>query len=128
MEDDSQSLEDDSQSLDVKVQHIYRRLDRRIIPCLWVLYFLGSSARSNIGLSATMNTAEGNSLLQTVPLTKHQFSLGVTLFYVAYIVIEIPSNLMSKYRIQCVCLFADNITAGYCLSVIYYLIYKLILL
>ena len=81
---------------DIDLKHVYRKLDRRIIPCLWILYFLGSSARSNVGLAVTMNTAQDHSLSQTLGLTSKQISLGVALFYVGYVVVEIPSNLVSK--------------------------------
>jgi len=79
--------------------HTYSRLDWRIIPALWVLYFLCAAIRSNVGLSLTMNTATGNSLTQKLALTNKQTSTGVALFYVCYVVFDAPANLvMTKVR------------------------------
>ncbi|KAF3940997.1 hypothetical protein ABW19_dt0209819 [Dactylella cylindrospora] len=82
---------------DAEVEKIYTRLDRRIIPALWILYFLCSAIRSNVGLSLTMNSATGDSLGQKLHLTGKQISTGLALFYVCYVVFDLPSNLvMSK--------------------------------
>jgi hypothetical protein len=78
------------------LKRLYRRLDNRIIPCLWTLYFLASASRSNVGLALTMNTATGDGLSQHLGLSEHQISTGVALFYVAYVIFEVPSNLVSK--------------------------------
>jgi hypothetical protein len=97
---DSNTLESPSAS-DASFNHIlglkrlYRLLDRRIIPCLWVLYFLASSSRSTVGLALTMNRSTGDSLEQRLRLSGHEISTGVALFYVAYVIFEVPSNLVS---------------------------------
>ena len=77
------------------LKRLYRKLDRRIIPCLWVLYFLASSSRSTVGLALTMNLSTGDGLSQKLGLSEHQISTGVALFYVAYVIFEVPSNLVS---------------------------------
>ena len=79
----------------LRLKRVYRRLDRRIIPCLWTLYFLASASRSTVGLALTMNTATGDGLGQRLRLTQQQISTGVALFYVAYVIFEVPSNLIS---------------------------------
>ncbi|KAK6359043.1 hypothetical protein TWF696_000214 [Orbilia brochopaga] len=82
---------------DAEVERIYVQLDRRIIPALWTLYFLCAAIRSNVGLALTMNTDTGDSLSQKLHLSGHQISTGVALFYVCYVVFDLPSNLiMSK--------------------------------
>ncbi|KAK3049658.1 hypothetical protein LTR09_009080 [Extremus antarcticus] len=81
----------------VQMRKIYHRLDRRIIPAFWVLYFLCSAVRSTVGLAQTMNTSNGHDLTTYLNLTSHQVSTGLALFYASYVVLEIPSNLaMSK--------------------------------
>ena len=80
----------------VGLKRLYRRMDNRIIPCLWTLYFLASSSRSTVGLALTMNTATGDGLAQRLGLSDHQISTGVALFYVAYVIFEVPSNLVSN--------------------------------
>jgi MFS family permease len=82
------------------LKHLYRRLDRRIIPCLWWLYFLASASRSNVGLALTMNRSTGDGLSQRLGLDGHQISTGVALFYVGYVIFEVPSNLVSMALIS----------------------------
>jgi MFS family permease len=71
-----------------------RKIDHRIIPAFWLLYFLCSAIRSNIGLAQTMNESAGHSLSQELNLSPKQVSTGLALFYVAYVVFDFPSNLI----------------------------------
>ncbi len=81
----------------LRMRKIYRKLDLRIIPAFWVLYFLCSAVRANIGLAQTMNISAGHDLETYLRLTPHQVSTGLALFYASYVVFEVPSNLaMSK--------------------------------
>ncbi|KAL3476194.1 major facilitator superfamily domain-containing protein [Aspergillus californicus] len=77
-----------------QVERIYRKIDRRIIPAFWVLYFLCSAIRSNVGLAQTMNSESGHDLGSVLNLTPHQISTGLALFYVCYVVFDLPSNLI----------------------------------
>ncbi|KAJ5769960.1 uncharacterized protein N7511_002011 [Penicillium nucicola] len=70
------------------------KLDRRIISAFWVLYFLCSAIRSNVGLAQTMNEDTGHNLADVLHLTPHQISTGLALFYVCYVVFDLPSNLI----------------------------------
>ncbi|KAK6530338.1 hypothetical protein TWF694_003694 [Orbilia ellipsospora] len=82
---------------EAEIAKVYQKLDRRIIPALWILYFLCAAIRSNVGISLTMNSATGDSLGQKLNLTGHQISTGLALFYVCYVIFDFPSNLiMSK--------------------------------
>jgi hypothetical protein len=81
----------------LELTKLYRKLDLRIIPCLWVLYFLASSSRSTVGLALTMNTNTNDGLSQVLGLSEHEISTGVALFYVAYVIFEVPSNLVSAF-------------------------------
>ncbi|KAG2418181.1 hypothetical protein HFD88_001282 [Aspergillus terreus] len=76
------------------IERIYRKLDYRIIPAFWVLYFLCSAIRSNVGLAQTMNADVGHDLGSVLHLTPHQISTGLALFYVCYVVFDLPSNLI----------------------------------
>lgn len=88
---------EDSHTSTQRMKKVYRKLDRRIIPPFWLLYFLCSAVRSNVGLAQTMNIAEGHNLGAQLNLSPHQVSTGLALFYVSYVVFEVPSNLaMSK--------------------------------
>ncbi|KAF4451569.1 hypothetical protein F53441_5425 [Fusarium austroafricanum] len=79
------------------VERIYRKIDRRIIPAFWVLYFLCSAIRSNIGIAQTMNKDKGHDLMTVLGMTPKDVSTALALFYVAYVIFDCPSNLiMSK--------------------------------
>lgn len=63
-------------------------------PAFWILYFLCSAIRSNIGLAQTMNTAQGHDLMSVLNLTARDTSTALALFYVSYVIFDCPSNLV----------------------------------
>ncbi|EHA56657.1 hypothetical protein MCOR27_004401 [Pyricularia oryzae] len=80
-----------------RVERVYRKLDLRIISAFWILYFLCSAIRSNIGIAQTMNKSAGHDLMTVLNLTPRDTSTALSLFYVAYVIFDCPSNLvMSK--------------------------------
>lgn len=58
------------------------------------MYFLCSAIRSNIGLAQTMNTASGHNLMQVLHLNSKDVSTALALFYVSYVIFDMPSNLI----------------------------------
>ncbi|KAJ6096957.1 hypothetical protein N7486_007703 [Penicillium sp. IBT 16267x] len=76
------------------VERIYNKLDWRIIPALWVLYFMASAIRSNVGLAQTMNEGSGHDIGHVLHMTSHQISTALALFYIGYVVFDLPSNLV----------------------------------
>lgn len=82
--------EDNRKELD----RIYRKLDYRIIPALWCMYFLTSFGSNCYGLTLTMNTESGHSLRQQLHLTAHDTSTASALYYVGYIIFDVPMNLI----------------------------------
>ncbi|ODQ79230.1 hypothetical protein BABINDRAFT_162266 [Babjeviella inositovora NRRL Y-12698] len=76
-----------------ELDRIYRSLDYRIIPALWVLYFLTSFGSSAYGNTLTMNTASGHSLMQSLNLGSHDTATASALYYVGYIIFDVPMNL-----------------------------------
>ncbi|KAI5811748.1 major facilitator superfamily domain-containing protein [Peziza echinospora] len=96
---DSSSLPDELEGgedaeLERKIERVYRKLDWRIVPALWVMYFLCAAIRSNVGLALTMNTSTGDSLSQKLKLQPEQISTGLALFYVCYVLFDVPANLI----------------------------------
>lgn len=87
------AMEEDADYLR-KVEHVYRRLDLRIIPALWMLYFLCSAIRSNVGLAQTMNVSNQHDLGHVLNLKPKEISTGLALFYVCYVIFDFPSNLI----------------------------------
>ncbi|KAF2718744.1 MFS transporter [Polychaeton citri CBS 116435] len=82
-----------------RLRAVYCKLDLRIIPAFWVLYFLCSAVRASVGLAQTMNISAGHDLSTKLHLSPHQISTGLALFYASYVVLEVPSNLiMSKLQ------------------------------
>ncbi|KAL9121036.1 MAG: hypothetical protein Q9187_002410 [Circinaria calcarea] len=77
-----------------RIERVYQKLDYRILPAFWVLYFICSAIRSNVGLSQTMNQKQGHDLAQVLHLSPKQISTGLALFYVCYVLFDLPSNLV----------------------------------
>lgn len=77
-----------------QLNKIYRKLDFRIIPALWCLYFLTSFGSNCYGLTLTMNTEQGHSLIQSLNLTSKHTSTASALYYVGYIIFDVPMNLI----------------------------------
>ncbi|VBB75350.1 Putative vitamin H transporter [Podospora comata] len=77
-----------------RVEQVYRKLDLRIIPAFWVLYFLNSAIRSNIGIAQTMNASVKHDLVSVLGLTPKDVSTALALFYVSYVLFDLPSNLI----------------------------------
>lgn len=84
-----------SETLDIhQLNKVYRKLDLRIIPALWCLYFLTSFGSNCYGLTLTMNRSEGHSLAQQLHLTSKDISTALALYYVGYIIFDVPMNLI----------------------------------
>lgn len=77
-----------------KLDRIYFRLDARIIPALWCLYFLSSFGSSAYGNTLTMNFEKKHSLVASLKLSPHQLSTASALYYVGYIIFDLPMNLL----------------------------------
>ncbi|KAG1452377.1 hypothetical protein G6F56_007836 [Rhizopus delemar] len=76
---------------------LLKKLDWRIIPWIFILYFLSVEDRSNVGYAMTMNSSEKHTLADTSGLTANQNNIGLGLFYVGYIIFEVPSNLLMAH-------------------------------
>ncbi|THH13188.1 hypothetical protein EW146_g7001 [Bondarzewia mesenterica] len=75
-------------------EHIQRRatmkVDVMIIPLVGIIYLLSFLDRSNIG------NARIAGLQRNLKMTDHQYSVSLTVFYVPYVLMEIPMNLLLK--------------------------------
>src|ERR1700747_395895 len=62
------------------------RVSRRLVPFLIVCYFVAYLDRVNVGFAAlTMN--------QDLGLSQTAFGFGAGIFFIAYFIFEVPSNL-----------------------------------
>lgn len=90
---ENQLDEDDARYQEVELS-LQRKFDWRITPCFMVMYFLTNIDRANVGSAIIMNKALGHDLQSVTHMTGSQISLGVALFYVGFVIFELPSNLM----------------------------------
>ena len=68
---------------------VVRKIDLRLLPFLWILYLVNFLDRANLGNVHT-------SMIRDLGLTEMEYTLGVGIFFVGYVIFEIPSNLMLK--------------------------------
>lgn len=69
-------------------KRLLRKLDLRIIPCIWTLYMLSYLDRANIG------NAKTGGMAKDFGLTSNQYSIVLLVFFVSYVIFEIPSNMI----------------------------------
>lgn len=82
----------DNQAIDPFLnQRITRRFDLHIIPWLFGIWLLAFIDRSNIG------NARIDGLAEDLTLDGTKFNIALTVFYVPYILIDVPSNWVVKY-------------------------------
>ncbi|KXN84146.1 hypothetical protein AN958_00388 [Leucoagaricus sp. SymC.cos] len=70
--------------------HIWRKIDARILPVASILYLLSWLDRTNVG------NARVAGLQDDLKLTPMQYSTALTVTFVPYVLVEIPSNLFLK--------------------------------
>ncbi|KAF2434908.1 MFS general substrate transporter [Tothia fuscella] len=68
-----------------------RKFDKHVVPWLFGLWLLAFIDRSNIG------NARIDGLAEDLKLDANKFNIALAVFYVPYICIDIPSNLVLKY-------------------------------
>ncbi|KAK3690315.1 hypothetical protein B0T22DRAFT_515544 [Podospora appendiculata] len=75
---------------------LLRKQDNRIVPLSAAIYFLCHLDRSNIGNAKILNSDSGHGLLTETGMTSHQFTISLMIFFVAYGLFEVPSNIPPK--------------------------------
>ncbi|KAJ1976943.1 hypothetical protein H4R34_003789, partial [Dimargaris verticillata] len=74
----------------VSHQQYMRRIDWRLIPLLALINLCCFLDRSNIGNARLLNLEED------LGLTQAQYSMCISIFFIGYILCEIPSNMALK--------------------------------
>ncbi|KAI8801779.1 major facilitator superfamily domain-containing protein [Cladochytrium replicatum] len=79
-------------------QLIVRKMDKNIIPWVTVMYLLSFLDRVNIGNAKVVNSnaAGVGSMEADLGLTGDQYNWALSIFFVGYVIFEVPSNLMLK--------------------------------
>lgn len=88
--DDEEELADIDPALD---RRLTRKFDLHIVPWLFGLWLLAFIDRSNIGNANIVG------LPTDLRLVGNDFNVALTVFYVPYILIDVPSNWFVKVRL-----------------------------
>lgn len=72
-------------------QRITRKFDTHIIPWLFAIWLLAFIDRSNIG------NARIDGLADDLKLDGDKFNIALTVFYIPYVLVDVPSNWLVKY-------------------------------
>lgn len=69
------------------------QVDYRLFPCVWLMYFMNYLDRTNIG------NAKVAGLMDDLNMTDNQYSIALLIFFVGYLLGEVPSNMiLSRLR------------------------------
>ncbi|KAH8785527.1 major facilitator superfamily domain-containing protein [Diaporthe sp. PMI_573] len=82
----SQALSWDSEA----EKKLRRKCDRHVLPCITLLFFLSFLDRTNIG------NARIQGMVEDLNMTGHDYNIALFIFFVPYILFEIPSNIIIK--------------------------------
>lgn len=72
-------------------KHLNRKFDLHILPWLFGMWLLAFIDRTNIG------NAKIDGLVMDLGLKGLEFNTALAIFYVPYIIVDVPSNLVLKY-------------------------------
>ncbi|KAJ7736741.1 major facilitator superfamily domain-containing protein [Mycena maculata] len=67
---------------------LVRKIDMRIVPTIWLLYVVSYLDRANIG------NAETGGMQKDLGYGSNQYSVILLMFFVSYVIFEIPSNMI----------------------------------
>ena len=82
------ALPDDTPGVDERA--LLRKLDRKLLPALTLLYLLSFLDRSNVG------NARVEGMTDDLKMTGDQYLSGLTLYFVGYVLFEVPCNIVLK--------------------------------
>ncbi|OGM46829.1 vitamin H transporter [Aspergillus bombycis] len=66
---------------------LVRKIDLTLLPTIWIMYLLSYLDRTNIG------NAKISGMEVDLSLTSNQYSIALVVFFIGYVVFEVPSNL-----------------------------------
>ncbi|KAI0127258.1 major facilitator superfamily domain-containing protein [Xylariales sp. AK1849] len=89
--DDSPAISD-TEAVGQKINErtLLRKLDRHLLPAVGILYLLSFLDRSNVG------NARIEGMLKDLNMTGEQYLNGLTLYFVGYVLFEVPCNIILK--------------------------------
>ncbi|GKZ55225.1 hypothetical protein AnigIFM49718_011587 [Aspergillus niger] len=66
---------------------LVRKVDLTLLPTIWIMYLLSYMDRTNIG------NAKISGMQADLDLTSGQYSIALVVFFIGYVVFEVPSNM-----------------------------------
>lgn len=79
-------------------KRIVRKQDLRIMPWVCITYLLNYLDRVNLGNAKTLNNdSPEHNIVSQLDLTGQKYNIAVALFFVPYVLMEFPSNILLKY-------------------------------
>ena len=69
-------------------KRILRKVDMRLLPPLWIMYVLNYLDRNNIGNAKTAG------MQKDLKLSSSDYSLALSIFFIGYLLLEVPSNMI----------------------------------
>ena len=94
-----------------------RSIDWHLMPYLWLLYMFCVVDRVNIGLARVINYSEDQGQMERdLGMSPDQYNWSVSIFYIGYILFEVPSNLLLHYFSPRIWISRISITWGICAS------------
>ncbi|KAF3767030.1 MFS general substrate transporter [Cryphonectria parasitica EP155] len=82
--------EEVSGAVNVNERALLRKIDFRLLPAVGILYLLSFLDRSNVG------NAKIEGLATDLGMTGNQYLTGLTLYFIGYVLFEIPCNIILK--------------------------------
>ncbi|KAH8427129.1 allantoate permease family MFS transporter [Aspergillus melleus] len=79
-----------NEDLGINEKALLRKLDIRLLPPLTILYLLSFLDRSNVG------NARLEGMGDDISMTGNQYLTGLTLYFIGYVLFEIPCNIVLK--------------------------------
>src|SRR3984957_2968553 len=83
----SASLETGMAAATSDVEVVYNKIARRVLPFLTLLFIVAWLDRVNVGFAKLQ-------MLQDLGLSEAAYGFGAGVFYVGYLIFEVPSNLL----------------------------------
>ncbi|KAJ5293586.1 hypothetical protein N7508_008407 [Penicillium antarcticum] len=100
------SMHDESSFSPKEERALVQKIDLTLLPTIWIMYLLSYMDRTNIG------NAKISGMESDLNLTSSQYSTALLVFFVGYVVFEVPSNLVLSRSRPSIFLPAIMVTWG----------------
>ncbi|PPJ55828.1 hypothetical protein CBER1_01610 [Cercospora berteroae] len=87
IEDHNDNVDEDPERA-TEEKALVRKIDLFLLPTIWIMYLLSYMDRTNIG------NAKIAGMTDDLSMDSNQYSIALVVFFVTYVVFEVPSNLI----------------------------------